>query len=54
MSPVDSYYQVLDYLNLLEVECGYGKIDNTHRISKHLAVLMRLANQAEHQEDEEE
>ena len=47
MSPIDDYYEVLDYLNLLEQECGYGKIDNTHKISKHLHALLLLVRVAE-------
>jgi len=56
MSPVDSYYQVLDYINKQTCyNCGAGasKIMNTHPLAKHLQVLLRLANQAEHQEEEE-
>lgn len=56
MSPIDDYYIVLDYLNVLEVECGYGLIDNTHKISKHLHALLLLARAAddEHWKKKEE
>ena len=47
MSPIDDYYEVLDYINYLETECGRSKIDNTHRISKHLHALLLLVQVAE-------
>ena len=61
MSPIDDYYEVLDYINYLETECGRSKIDNTHKMSKHLNALLLLASiaEAEHwrtrkMEDDEE
>lgn len=47
MSPIDDYYEVLDYINYLEEECGRSKIDNTHRISKHLHAILLLVKVAE-------
>jgi len=48
MSPVESYYVVYDALCHLH---GYS-IKNDHPLAKHLGLLLRLANQAEHQEDD--
>ena len=49
-SPIDHYYEVLDYINDLECyQCGAkgSKINNDHKISKHLHELLLLAKQAE-------
>ena len=56
MSPIDDYYEVLDYINYLEEECGRSKIDNTHRISKHLQAILLLVKvaEADHWKEEEE
>jgi dsDNA-binding SOS-regulon protein len=50
MSPVDSYYQVLDYINELRDWNELAPMSNEHELTPALAVLLRLANQAEHQE----
>jgi len=50
MSPVDSYYSVLD---LLTLAMGVDHIENTHPIAKHLNVLLILASQNQHLEEEE-
>jgi len=47
MSPIDHYYEVLDYINALEEEAGYKKIDNTHKLSKHLHEILLLVKEAE-------
>jgi len=54
LSPVDSYYQVLDYINELREWNELAPMSNAHELSPALGVLLRLANQAEHLEDEEE
>jgi len=48
MSPIDSYYAVLDHLMLA---MGVDYIPNTHPLAKHLGVLLRLSNRAEHKEE---
>jgi len=56
MSPIDHYYEVLDYINALEEKLGQSpisngapvdKIDNKHKLSGHLHQLLLLAKQAE-------
>ena len=46
-SPIDHYYEVLDYINELEEMLSRDKIDNTHKISKHLHEILLLVKQAE-------
>jgi hypothetical protein len=56
-SPIDHYYEVLDYINELEKELNresrlstlgrYTKIDNKHKLSGHLHQLLLLAKEAE-------
>lgn len=49
-SPIDHYYEVLDYINDLECyQCGAkgSPITSQHRISKHLHELLLLTKQAE-------
>lgn len=50
MSPIDSYYVVLDALT---DALGVPHILNTDPLAKHLNVLMTLANIAEHRGEEE-
>ncbi len=45
MSPIDHYYEVLDYINALEE--GVNAIDNTHKLSKHLHEILLLVKEAE-------
>ncbi len=47
MSPIDHYYEVLDYINALEELLNRDKIDNTHKISGHLHELLKLSKVAE-------
>jgi len=56
MSPIDHYYEVLDYINELEKDAGLktvsngapvDRIDNNHRIAKHLYELFKLSKEAE-------
>jgi len=61
MSPIDHYYEVLDYINALEKLVVFNKqpIDNTHKLSKHLHELLILSKKAEkehwdHLKEEEE
>ena len=55
-SPIDHYYEVLDYINELEVKLNQSpisngapvdRIDNNHRIAKHLHELLKLSKVAE-------
>jgi len=55
-SPIDHYYEVLDYINELEVKLSrtpasngapVDRIDNKHRLSKHLHELLKLSKEAE-------
>lgn len=50
MSPVDSYYEVLDALT---TAMGIEYIPNSHPLAKHLNVLLRLINRSEHWPKEE-
>ncbi len=47
MSPIDHYYEVLDYINELEELLNRDKIDNTHKISGRLHELLKLSKVAE-------
>jgi len=56
MSPIDHYYEVLDYINELEVKLSrlpasngapVDRIDNYHQISKNLHELLKLATVAD-------
>jgi len=49
MSPVDSYYVIYDALS---AALGLNGIRNDHPLSKHMGLLLRLANRAEHGEEE--
>jgi|TARA_R110002096_G_scaffold178569_1_gene355546 hypothetical protein len=55
-SPIDHYYEVLDYINDLEEKLSQSpisngapvdKIDNKHKLSKHLHEILLLVQQAE-------
>ena len=46
MSPIDHYYAVLDYINELEKQQS-RRIDNKHKLSKHLHEILLLVKQAE-------
>ena len=49
MSPIDHYYEVLDYINALEELVVFNKqpIDNKHKLSKHLHEILLLVKEAE-------
>jgi len=47
MSPIDHYYEVLDYINALEELVFKKPIDNKHKISAHLYELLKLSKEAE-------
>lgn len=48
-SPIDHYYEVLDYINALEELVVFNKqpIDNKHKMAKHLHELFKLSQIAE-------